>query len=217
MSQPQVKRKGNPVLVGCLVTLAVVLIAGGAAAYYFIGRPALAAFNAARDIGRIQQIEGRVSNRQSYSPPATGVLTQQQVDRYLAVSRQVMRRLENRVEVLEERYQDLDEVGPGFAGFRQAASAWADLLRLVAEAKQTQVDALNAERFSLSEYSWVRSQVLRAAGFSYFEVDLAALVDQAGDATTLSENDPVPPQNAALVAPHAQELERLLPLAVFGL
>lgn len=211
------KGKGKPILVGCLVVVAVVLIAGGAAAYYFLGRPALSAFNAARDLGKIQQIERRVSNRSSFSPPASGELTAQQVDRYLAVSGQVMSSLENRVEVLDERYRDLSSRA-NFTGFREAIFAWSDLLRLIVEAKEAQVDALNSSGFSLDEYSWVRSQVLTAAGITFFEVDLAQLVADAADPTVQRQQAAqVPQANVELVAPHAQELERLVPLAVFGL
>ncbi|MBX3142710.1 MAG: hypothetical protein KF813_03055 [Trueperaceae bacterium] len=217
MTQPNIKRKGNPVLVGCLVTVAVVLVAGGAAAYYFLGRPALAAFNAARDLGRIQQIENRINDRSSFSPPSNGLLTPQQVERYLTVSRQTYSRLENRVEVLDERYRDINRSGATFTGFRQAASAWADLLRLVVEAKETQVNALNANGFSAAEYSWVRSQVLTAAGVSFFEVDLAQLVADGSNPTRQQQASQVPQANVDLVAPYTQELEKLVPLAVFGL
>ena len=217
MTQGSVKRKGNPVLVGCLVAVAVVLIGGGAAAYYFVGRPALAAFNAARDLGRIQQIENRISNRSSFTPPSDSLLTAQQVERYLAVSRQVFGRLENRVGVLDERYREINGSGATFAGFRQAASAWADLLSLVVEAKETQVDALNSNGLSLAEYGWVRSQVLAAAGVAFFEVDLAALVNQANDPAVQRQASQAPQANVDLVAPYAQELEKLVPLAVFGL
>ena len=217
MTQPNVKRKGNPVLVGCLVVIGVLLVGGGAAAYYFIGRPAISAFNAARDLGRIQQLEGRVSNRSNYGAPPDGLLSAQQVERYLAVSRQVFNRMENRVGVLEERYRDLDRAGPTFSGFSQAASAWADLLRLIVDAKETQVNALNANGFSLAEYAWVRGQVLSAAGHSLFQVDLAALVNETNDPTLRQQAAPVPQANVDLVAPYGRELERLVPLAVFGL
>ncbi len=220
MTQPRPQRKANPALVGCLVVLAVVLVGGGAAAYYFIGRPALAAFNAARDLGRIQQIESRVSNRASFTPPADALLTEQQVDRYLSVSRQVMSGLEARVAVLDERYRELStgsSSSPSFAGLREAASAWADLLRLIVQAKETQVNALNSNGFSLAEYRWVRSQVLGAAGVSFFEVDLTTLIEQAGDPTVRRPTATVPQANVDLVAPYVDELERLVPLAVFGL
>lgn len=216
----QPKRKTNPALVGCLVALAVFVLAVGGAAYYFLGRPALAVFNATRDIGRIQQLDSRVSNRASFTPPSDGLLSQQQVDRYLSISRQVVSGLESGVAVLDERYREVSAGSsgtPSFAGFQQAASAWADLLKLVVRAKETQVNALNASGFSLAEYRWVRSQVLGAAGVSFFEVDLTTLLEQAGNPEVRRPTATVPQANVELVAPHVDELERLVPLAVFGL
>lgn len=213
----QPSNKGRSVIVGCLVVLGVVLIGGGAAAYFLFGRPAISAFNAARDLGRIQQLEGRVSNRSSFRSPVDGVLSADQVERYLSVARQVAVRIEDRMTVLEARYRDVSSTGASFAGFRQAASAWADLLRLVVEAKEAQVTALNDQGFSLSEYGWVRGQVMGAAGLSLFQVDLAALLENDEDPTVGQQPAAAPAANVELVAPYTQELERLLPLAVFGL
>ncbi len=210
-------RKRNPALVGCLVVFGVLLVGGGIAAYWFIGRPALNAINAGRDLARIQQIESRVSNRSSFAAPADGVITQQQLDRYLAVNREVMTKLESRIEVLDQRSREISRTEFSFAGLRQAANVWAELLRLIVDAKQTQVDALNANRFSLSEYSWVRSQALGAAGLPLVEVDLDALVNQQSDPTVRRQLESIPQANRDLVAPVARELERALPLAVFGL
>ncbi len=214
---PAPKRKGNPVLVGCLVVAAVVLIGGGLAAYWFVGRPALNAINAGRDLVKIQQLEGRVSDRSTFSAPADGVLTATQLDRYLAVNRQLRSDLESRLALLEERYDEVSSSEVSFAGLRQAANAWADLLRLIVDAKETQVAALNANGFSLSEYDWVRTQALSAAGFSLVQVDLDAVINQDGDATVQRRSESVPQVNRDLVAPYAEELESALPLAVFGL
>lgn len=211
------KRKLNPALVGCLVVFGVLLIGGGAAAYWFVGRPALNAVSAGRDLAKIQQIEGRVSDRSSFAPPADGVITAQQLDSYLAVNRQVMTRLESRFETFDERYQELSRTNFSLGGLRQAANAWADLLRLLVDAKETQVNALNANGFSLSEYAWVRSQALSAAGLSLVEVDLDALVNQQSDPTVRRQLEAIPQANRDLVAPYARELESALPLAVFGL
>lgn len=216
-TEPTPKRRGSPVLVGCLVVAALVLVGGGAAAYWFIGRPALNAVNAGRNLVRIQQLEGQVSDRSTFAPPSDGVLTPQQVERYLAVNRELMTSLESRVAVLDERYKEIERTEASFAGLRQAASAWADLLRLIVDAKETQVAALNANGFSLSEYDWVRTQTLSAAGLPLLQVDLAALVNEDGAATLPRRIADVPQANRDLVAPYSDELQRTLPLAVFGL
>ena len=216
-TEPAPKRKGNPVLVGCLVVVAVVLVGGGAAAYWFVGRPALNAINAGRDLVKIQQLESRVSDRSTFSAPADGVLTPAQVDRYLAVNRQLRSDLESRLALLEERYDEVSRSNVTFAGLRQAANTWADLLRLIVEAKEAQVNALNANGFSLSEYDWVRTQALSAAGLALLQVDLDAVINQEGATTVQRRSESVPQANRDLVAPYAQELESALPLAMFGL
>jgi hypothetical protein len=216
MSAPQPNR-GKNVVVGCLVALGIVVLGGAAVAYFLVGRPALNAINAARDLGRIQQMDARVRNTTSFAAPADGVLSEGQVERYLAVSRQVMADIEGRFAVLEERYEDVSSDRVTFAGFREAASAWAELLRLVVDAKETQVAALNDAGFSTSEYAWVRRQVMEAAGVPLFQVDLAALLENDLDPTERGDVEPAPPANVQLVAPYGQEIERLVPLAVFGL
>lgn len=213
----QQPNKGRNVVVGCLVALAIVVVGGAAVAYFLVGRPALAAISAARDLGRVQQLEAQVSNRSSFSTPVGGVLSESQVERYLTVSRQVMASMEDRFAVLEERYQDVSSERISFGGFREAASAWAELMRLIVDAKQTQVSALNEAGFSTSEYAWVRSKVMEAAGVPLFQVDLAALLENDLDPTERELAEPAPPANVQLVAPYSQEIERLIPLAVFGL
>ena len=216
MTHPNIRLQGNPLLVGCLVVLAVILVGGAATASWLLGRPALSAFNAARDLARIELSESQVSSTVPFEPPAGGELTEQHLERYLAVSREVMASLGGHMDVLDERYQELSDLD-SFSGFRQAIFAWSDLLRLVAEAKDTQIDALNANGFSLAEYAWVRSQALRAAGVDYFMVDFAQLVADSSDPIMQQEDPEVPRANVELVAPYAQELMRLAPLAAFGL
>ena len=211
----QAPNKGKNVVVGCLVVLVIVIFGGAAVAYFVVGRPALAAINAARNLGRIQVLESRVSDRSSFDAPSDGLLTSTQVERYLRVARQVRADIADRVSVLEERYQDVSS--DGFRGLREAAGAWADLLRLIVEAKETQVAALDGEGFSLSEYAWVRRQVLSAAGLQLQQVDLAALVNDAADPTVVPPPASAPQANVDLVAPFVDEVMDLAPLAVFGL
>lgn len=203
-------------ITGCLIVFLVVLVAGGAAAYWFIGRPAMAAISAARDLGRIPQIEARVTQRAAYQPPVDGELDAQQVERYVAAARQIMGSLQDRMSVLDERYGELNRAGSS-VGFREAFDAWTDLIRLVVQAKEYQVEALNAQGFSLSEYAWVRSQVLTAAGHTIMQVDLAQLLANADDPTVREQLQQVSQANIDLVAPYLQQLEDFVPLAVFGL
>src|SRR5690606_28726242 len=124
--------------------------------------------------------------------------------------------LEGRIERLQDRYQQLEIEGRD-PGLRELASAYADILRLVVEAKELQVEALNANGFSLSEYAWVRGQVIRAAGYETFQVDLSALADDASGAARRELQTTMVASNVELVKPYAEELEAMVPLAAFGL
>lgn len=208
---------GRKVAIGCGVVFVVLFLAGAAVAWWFIGRPASRVVGAVRDVQRIETIRDGIRDTSAYQAPQDGVLTEGQVERYLAVQRSMVDRLEGRVETLRERYETIDDQGrdptPG-----ELAQAWADTTGLLVEATEAQVDALNASDFSLDEYRWVRGQVLAAAGFAVPSYDVT---DLAGDGPSDGAIDPatrtVPETNVELVAPHREEIERTLPFAWFGL
>src|SRR5690606_23304823 len=175
-----------------------VLIAGGAGlAYYYVVRPAMGAVNAAKDLAQIQQIEARVRDKSNFAAPSDGVLVKGQVDRYLNASRSILTGLEGRLSQLQNRYEQIDAEGRD-PNLRELATAYADILRRVVEAKKLQVDALNANDFSLAEYGWVRGQVLRAAGFETVQVDLAALANDDPGAALRQVGGSVPATNVEL-------------------
>lgn len=206
----------RPVLLGCLIVVIAVLVVGGVLAYTYLVRPAMSAVGAAQDLARIEQIENRVRDKSTFRAPGDGELSASQVERYVAAARQIVDDLEGKVTELDARYQQIEAQGRD-PGLRELANAYADILRLVVDAKEAQVEALNAHGFSLTEYAWVRNQVIRAAGFSAYQVDLAALADERGDDALRELQADVPAANVDLVAPYADELERFLPLVAFGL
>lgn len=206
----------RPVLLGCLVVVIGVVAVGGVLAYTYFVRPAMRAVGAAQDLARIEQIENRVRDKSAFRAPGDGELTGSQVERYVAAARQIVADLEGKVTELDARYQQIEAQGRD-PGLRELATAYADILRLVVDAKEAQVEALNAHGFSLTEYAWVRNQVIRAAGFSAYRVDLAALAEDGGDDALQELQADVPAANVDLVAPYADELEQFLPLAAFGL
>lgn len=203
-------------LIIVLVVVAVLIAGGAGLAYYYVVRPAMGAVNAAKDLAQIQQIEARVRDKSNFAAPSDGVLVQGQVDRYLTTSRSILTGLEGRLGQLQDRYEQIDAEGRD-PNLRELATAYADILRLVVEAKELQVEALNANDFSLSEYGWVRGQVIRAAGFETFQVDLSALANDSSDAALSELRGSAPTANVELVRPYAEELEAMLPLAAFGL
>lgn len=204
-------------VIGCLAVVALVVLGGGGALYYFVGRPVLNVMNAGKSLARVSELEAKVSNKSRFSAPSSGELEETQLQRYLAVSRNVMDHLEGRASELERRYKQLSEADS--VGLRDTVNAYADILKLVAEAKTNQVTALNQNGFSLSEYDWVRTQVLQASGHAVSYVDLSRLADGETD-RVFEASDPSAPvleANVELVKPYEEELSRFVPLAVFGL
>src|SRR5690606_39503978 len=206
----------RPWVIGCLAVVVLVVGVGGALAYRYVGRPALATMNAARELARIPQIENRVQNRASFSPPTDGVLTQDQVDRYLRAANGIRTDLEVMGADLGARFEALEERNDARA-VRDLAIAYAELVRLIVRAKEVQVEALNDERFSLGEYAWVRTQVLSAAGLATYQVDLARVADASRDQVVREVSTSVPQENVALVQSLGLDLEAFIPLSAFGL
>jgi hypothetical protein len=209
---------GRKIAIGCGVAFVVLFLAGAAIAWWFIGRPASRVVGAVRDVQRIESIRDGIRDASTYQAPQDGVLSEGQVERYLAVQRSMRDRLEGRVETLRERYETIDQQGrdPTPA---ELARAWADTTGLLVEATEAQVDALNAQDFSLAEYRWVRGQVLAAAGFAapgYDVTDLAGDGPSSADVAGPVATTP-PERNVELLAPHRDEIERNLPFAWFGL
>ena len=204
-------------VIGCLAVVALVVVGGGGALYYFVGRPVLNVVNAGKSLARVSQLEQKVSNKARFSAPSGGELQEAQLQRYLSVSRSVMSHLEGRASELERRYQQLSDSNS--VGLRDVVNAYADILKLVADAKEQQVASLNQHNFSLAEYDWVRTQVLAASGNAVSYVDLARLAE--GDSSDVFEASDsrvtVVDANVELVKPYSEELARFVPLAVFGL
>jgi len=157
-----------------------------------------------------------VSNKRSFTAPTDGELKASDVERYLNVTRAVSAGLKGKAAELESKYSQLvdDDSNPSV---RQVINAYGDIIRLVVQAKELQVKALNAEGFSLAEYSWVRREVYQAAGIGYHALDLTALSEGEVDETQNAGLQEAPPKNVELVAPYVDELDEYMPLAVFGL
>lgn len=204
---------GKKIAIGCLSVFALLAVAGGIIGYVFIYRPVQQAARSVQQFNQLAELERQVQNRSSFTPPADGVLTQVQLDRYLSVQGQMRAQLAHRVAELDAKYQEISrsERDPGF---RELMAGYADLLGLVVEAKRAQVAALNQHNFSLQEYAWVRREVFRAAALPLSQLDWSELT---GSSVQLPETTAVPEANIRLLAPYRDNLEEMLGLAFFGL
>lgn len=211
--------------IGCGIVLLLFGIAGAAAMYYVYRQvaPTIAQF---REFAQVPDLERNVTNRASYTPPATGELTEQQIERLVQVQNRVRERLGDRFAKLEQRHKallekaqaqavDLPEI---MAVYRGIASAWMD-------AKRQQIEALNEASFSLEEYRWVRERAYQALGQPFVEIDVTKIIQdiQRG----VSEMDPASLKgaiggdgkdpNAPLVEKFKKFLEQNAALAALGL
>jgi len=208
-----------PWVIGCGATLAILLLLGGAAAWWFVGRPLLQVYGAIQDVRSVERLDDRVRNRAAYTPPTDGLLSEAQVVRFLDVQGGMAAAATGRLDRLQARFEQLE--GRDFA-WRDAlglAGVYTDFFRLLVDTKESQVAALDAAGFSAAEYAWVRREVLRAAGLEG-STDLGAFVG----ALTGGEGSPARPQPAAapqanrdLVERYRERLDETLILAVIGL
>ena len=214
------------VVFGCLGVLVVLLIAGGVGSYFLYqkAKSTLVTYSTSlTQLKEIPKVEAQVQNKVAFVAPLGGELTADQVTRLLAVQQHVKDRLGTRVKELDAKYQALNKAHGGNSSISDGLEALKDLGSLVLDAKKVQVEALNAQRFSLAEYDWTRKAAYQAAG-----VPLSASFDeivrkvQAGGVPTNESFaaglvGDVPEKNKQLVAPHVETLRQNAGMAFFGL
>ncbi len=211
---------------GCLGVLVVLLIAGGVGSYFLYQKAKSTIVTYSTSLTQLQEIpriEAQVQNKVSFAAPLGGELTEDQVTRLLAVQQHVKDRLGARVKQLDAKYEALNKAHGGNSSISDGLEALKDLGSLVLDAKKVQVEALNAQRFSLAEYDWTRKAAYQAAG-----VPLSASFDEIVRnvrAGSMPTNERVaaglvadaPEKNKQLVGPHAETLRQNAGLAFFGL
>ena len=218
-------------LAGCLVVTVIAVLALGVAAFlgYRAAKPMIdSASGYMARAGELASVGDRLKNKTSYSPPANKQLTSLQVDRFLAVQARVRATLGERWSELERKSNAVREKASASnsdLSLPDILSVFSDFTGIYVEARRAQVDALNIQKFSDAEYSWVRLRVYEAAGLQLAgSLDLAAVEKLARDGAAkggvqvppLPKAD-VPPANLELVAPHIGKLREWLPMAFLGL
>jgi hypothetical protein len=218
-------------IAGCLVVIAVAAIALGAAGFYAYrwARPMLQStgdyLERAREMTRLAD---RIANRAPHVPPASGELTQAQVDRFVAVQSRVRGELGTRwaeIETRSAQIRDKTQQNHRELTFTEVASVFSDLTGIYLDARRAQVNALNIHKFSDGEYTWVRRRVYEAAGVELAGgIDLSRLEDIAREGAERSSvtlpdlpKPQVPEANIRLVKPHLAKVKEWIPLAVLGL
>ncbi len=218
------------ILTGCLIVVVVAMIGFGVAAFYAY-RYAKPMIDSAGDYlskaRQVAQQADRIANKAPYVPPATGELTQQQVERFVAVQGRVRDELGDRWTEIETKSAEIRQktTGNQELSLAEVTSIFKDFANIYVEARRVQVNALNIHKFSDAEYAWVRRRVYEAAGVEMASgIDMSAIEDLAREgsqrANTRLPEIPlpeVPEANIKLVKPHAAKAKDWIPMAVLGL
>ncbi|MCA1584252.1 MAG: hypothetical protein LC791_05590 [Acidobacteria bacterium] len=144
------------------------------------------------------------------------------MDRFARVQARVRQQLGTRMDEIEKQHASLkSNETPSPA---EALSAVKEVFGLFVDARRYQVEALNEQKFSQSEYDWVRARVYSAAGmqfssgFDFRKLEEMARSGQSQVGATPNFDLPdVPERNRTLVKPHMAKMDEWLPLAFFGL
>jgi hypothetical protein len=217
-------------LVGCLVIVVLCAIALGVGGFLFY-RAARPALEQARDyvanlgrLGELTELDRQITNRGTFSAPATGELTEAQIERFVRVQEHMRRGMGGRMREIETKYKGLSEDGSRQPSPSEVFAGLAELAGLFVDARRFQVDALNTEGLSQSEYDWIKARVYEAAGIELASrIDLSQIEKMVRDgASHVGVEAPavpapdVPERNRELVKPHLAEMKDWLPLAFFG-
>lgn len=169
---------GKKIAIGCLGFFLIIVAAGGYFGYEFV-KPFIGGFSSLEEIS---EANSRIVLQMEYQRPASGELTQDQVTRFAAVQEQILAGLEDRFSDFQQKYE---EIGGKWQDrdptFREMVNVWEDLFDLYRDAKQIQVDALNQQGFSLSEYRFVQSSFYQALGVELFAFNIDRIAEAARD------------------------------------
>jgi hypothetical protein len=213
------------VLITCLVLFVLIGAAGITAGYFFVYKPAKQYIATFTQLQVLPKLEAEVKNQSAYIAPSSEELTTAQVQRFLETQQAIRAQLGQRVEQIGAKYRWLEKSGDSKQQppISELVGALKEMAGLIVEAKRAQVDALNQQQFSLSEYEWTRARVYEASGIPLdltFQMAIReAAAGKVPDFEKMGQSSGrmVPDANRALVAPHTKQLTDSAGLAFFGL
>lgn len=211
---------------GCLGLFIIVAAAGGYGVYRFVYLPGKAYVQSFTQLKVVPELNAKVVNKAPFTPPADNTLTAGSIDRFMQTQQTIQTRLGERLRQLEAKYEAIEQrqrAGGGEPTLGEAIDALKDLTSLFLEAKEAQVDALNAANLSLAEYEWTRGRIYEALGLP-IDTTLQTIISDisAGRAPDLDniQNPPevvVPEKNRELVERYREQLTNNAALAFFAL
>ncbi len=218
------------ILVGCLIVFVIALAGLGVAGFYAFrwARPMIESTSTYLERAReMSRLGDRITNKSTYPAPANGELTPTQVERFVAVQTRVRDELGTRWADIEAKAAQLHEKTKNQRDltFAEFTTVFSDLAGIYMEARRAQVNALNVQKFSDDEYTWVRRRVYEAAGMEIAgSIDMSKIEELAREggltsSVTIPEmaKPNVPDANIKLVKPHLAKIKEWVPMAVLGL
>jgi len=216
---------GKKIALGCLGIGLLVLVGGGYFAYTSFVKPLMSSVTVLEDI---DQANTEIEDQSSYSPPETGEITENQVERFVEAQKEIRQGLEARLGEFQQKYEELSaELENRQPTLNEITGAWSDMIQMYADAKQIQVDALNNHDFSLQEYRFVQQSFYQALGVELFSYNIDQIAASASEGNfdmdmTQYENmqeqmNQIPEQNRELVSPYAEDAENWITFAWWGL
>ena len=174
------------ILTGCLIVAVIAMIGFGVAGVLRVSRDEPMIDNAGNYLDRRANCRGSaiaITNKSPYVPPTNGELTAAQVERFVAVQTRVRDELGTRwteIETKSAQIRDKTSENQRDLTFAEFTSVFSEIGSIYMEARRAQVNALNVQRFSDGEYTWVRRRVYEAAGVEIAGgIDLSKIEDLA--------------------------------------
>lgn len=185
-------------LVGCLFFFLILTVVGAVGGYFFVYRPAMSFID---DVQEFTEWEERLDEAGPYEPPQDGIVTAEQVERFVAVQEVVDELLGTQIEEIAEAARQVEGGGnPDLTELWQLFRQVRGLFGEANDARDAQVEAMNEQGFSAEEYDWIQSRVMDTIwpGQSIENID-----DLIGDNGTIT----LPTQQDAEAAAEGQSLD----------
>ncbi|HSR66939.1 MAG TPA: hypothetical protein VLU25_03270 [Acidobacteriota bacterium] len=211
-------------LIGCALLVVVVGIGIAVGSYFFVYKPLSDAYAEvtafAEEYNRVEQ---QVENTRPYPIPANGLLDAAQVERFVAVQRDIRSQLGEEYQRMEDKYRSKKGSDMGVMDY---LSFFTDMRGLILEAKRAQVEAINRQGFSMEEYRWVRRSCYQALGADIANSAIDEIVraakqsDISGvDLSKLEESktQTAPQHNIDLLKPYRDEWQNWAPYGWLGI
>lgn len=217
---------GKKIALGCLGVALVLLIGGGLLTYNYIYKPVMGSVSSLHEIHEKNE---QIQNKSTYQPPADNELTENQVERFVTVQKEIQIGVEERLSEFQEKYEELgDEIENRDPTISEIMGAWGDIVDLYSDAKQIQIEALNKHDFSLREYQFVQQSFYQALGVELFSYNIDQIAEAASEGDfnmNLEEyekqqkemGEEVPEANRRLVSQYSESADSWLVFSWWGL